>query len=165
LTKTKAYSLALAGIFTALIFIATYFLRIPASTGYIHLGDGVILLAVMWMGRTAAIPAAVGSALVDLFSFPVYAPGTLVIKTLMALTAAGMLRMTRGKRTGRAAAFVLAEAVMVAGYFLYDALLYGVGGAFANLGGNAVQAAAGVVLGLLLSALPLPKRIHSNTSI
>jgi len=156
MNKNRTFLLALAGIFSAVVFLATFIIRIPAPTGYINLGDGVILLTAVWLGGYAVIPAAAGSALADLLSFPLYAPGTLVIKSLMALTAAGLLRVTKKKRLGRLASFIAAEAVMIAGYFIYDTLVYGFGGAVANVAGNGVQAVAGIVLGWALSMIPRP---------
>jgi len=144
------------GLFCALVFAATFFLRIPAPTGYINLGDSVILLAALWMGTSAIIPAAAGSALADLFSYPLYAPATLVLKALMALCAVALMRATKGGRAGRLIAFCAAELIMIAGYFLYDCLMFHLAGALVNLPGNIVQAAAGVILGFMLTLIPNP---------
>jgi len=156
MNKNRTFLLALAGIFSAVVFVATFIIRVPAPTGYINLGDGVILFTAVWLGGYAVIPATVGSTLADLLSFPLYAPATLVIKSLMALTAVGVLRFTKGKLVGRVVAFIMAEALMIVGYFLYDTLVYGFGGAVANVAGNGVQAVAGIVLGWALSMIPRP---------
>ena len=154
--NNRVFRLALAGIFAAAIFLATYFLQIPAPTGNINLGDGVILLAAVWLGYDAILPAALASALSDLLGYPLYAPATLVIKAAMALVAVLLMHIAPKRRAGRLAAFAAAEMVMIVGYFCYDTILYSVGGAFVNIAGNAVQAAAGVVLGLALSMLHNP---------
>lgn len=45
--------------------------------------------------------------------------------------------------------FLLAEAVMVLGYFLLEWALYGVASAAAAIGPNVVQGIAGVLIGML----------------
>ena len=143
-----------------MIFLTTYFLKIPAPTGYINPGDGIILLAAIWLGYFSAVPAALGSAAADIFSgYAVYAPGTLLIKAGMAIVAVLIMRATKGKFLGRIFAFCVAEAVMVTGYFFYDILLYGIGGAIVNVSGNAVQAFVSVILGIALSKLP---KVHES---
>jgi len=156
LAKSRTHKIAMAGIFTAVVFLATYLLRLPAPTGYVNLGDSVILLAVVWMGKPSVIPAAVGSALADLLSYPIYTPATLIIKSAMALAAVAILKITKSHRAGRLIAFLLAELIMVAGYFLYDMLIYGSAGALVNLVGNAGQAVVSIILALLLSNIPNP---------
>jgi len=50
-------------------------------------------------------------------------------------------------------AFVAAEAVMVAGYFLLETAMYGLAVAAAAVGPNIIQGVAGVALGLACVAL------------
>ena len=55
-------------------------------------------------------------------------------------------------RRGRASAFrftlsaVLAEAIMVSGYFLFETVMYGVGGAISSIPFNLLQGGAAIVL-------------------
>lgn len=153
--KNNVKSLTLAALMAALICVLTIFphIPIPAGSGYVHLGDGVILLAVMLLGPLAIPAAAIGSMLADLLVYPLYAPVTLVVKALVALTA--WLIYRRGSVARTIFAFLLAELVMVAGYFAYEWFAvpeYAV----VDVLGNLIQGAAGVALGLLLSAL-LPR--------
>ena len=62
--------LALGGMLAALVFVATSFFKLPVSVtqGYIHLGDGFILLGAALLGNTAIVAAALGSALADLLA-------------------------------------------------------------------------------------------------
>ena len=95
-----------------------------------------------------------------------YAPGTLVIKGLMAAAAALIFRAAREK-TGLIPASVIggiaAECIMVLGYFAYESTLLGYGlAAAASIPGNAIQGVAGLVLGTalcqILYHMPLVKR-------
>ncbi|MBR0436587.1 MAG: ECF transporter S component [Clostridia bacterium] len=78
--------LAAAGVLCAVTFVLTAFMRIPLPAGYLNLGDfGVFFAALTLPTGYAVCAAGVGSMLADLYSFPVYAPATLLIKGLAAL--------------------------------------------------------------------------------
>ena len=147
--------IVLTAMFAALICVATMLIRvpIPATGGYANLGDGVILLCAFLMNPICAVIAAgIGSMLTDLLNgYAHYAPGTFVIKGCMAIAAALIVKAMGRKPAGYVVSGVAAEAIMVAGYFGYAALLLGKGiGAAASIPGNLVQAAMGLVIGLLL---------------
>ena len=154
--------LALTGLFAALSCAATMVLQVPSPTGgYLNLGDTTVLLGAWMLGPVYGMAAGgIGSAMADLLSgYAVYVPGTLVIKALMGLTAA-LLYRALGKRFVPLCA-AAAEAPMVLGYWLYDALLASLsgGGAFrlcltgsaAGIPSNLVQAAFGAAASTLLA--------------
>ena len=86
--KLTTKIIALSGIMAAIIFVATYFLKIPMPSGYIHLGDGFILLAATALGWPAVVSAAIGSMLADLLAgWAVYALPTFIIKGAVAAVA------------------------------------------------------------------------------
>lgn len=143
MTKRIAYG-ALAA---ALIMVATAFIKVPGPVaGYYHLGDGVIFVMAMLMGApTAAMAAGIGSALADLMAgYGIYAPVTFVIKAAMGYLAG---RYAKGKLMRRIILFALCEVVMVAGYFAFEAVIYGVAVAAANVLFNLIQGAFGIILG------------------
>ncbi len=153
-------TLALGGLLAAVIFVATAFLKlpIPMTQGYVHLGDGFILLGAALMGYVAVPAAALGSLLADvLLGYVPYALPTFVIKGAVAAVA---VLGTRQKNIALRVLFLLlAEVAMVAGYFVTEAWVMGLGpaGAWATVPGNAVQGASGVVIALAL--MPMLKRI------
>lgn len=157
--KLSIKKLTFTGLMAALICVLTMFphIPIPAGSGYIHLGDGVILLAVMLVGPLAIPAAAIGSMLADLFSgYALYAPATFIIKGLVALIAWLMYR--KGSIARALLAFVLAEAAMVAGYFAFEwfvAREYAV----VDVLGNTIQGVSGVALGVAFTyAVPQLER-------
>jgi len=151
-------TLALGGVMAALVFVMTYFPRIPVPVtgGYIHLGDGMICLAAMLLGPVSIAAAAIGSALSDLVGgYMIYVLPTLVIKGLIALVVWKVYRP--GDWFRALIAFVLGEAVMVLGYFVAEAILFGVGTAAAAIGPNVIQGLGGVIVGMV--CLPLVPRL------
>ncbi|MCW4011175.1 MAG: ECF transporter S component [Candidatus Bathyarchaeota archaeon] len=70
-------------IFTALVFVATTLIRIPipATGGYFNFGDGIIFAAALLYGPlVGGFAGGVGAAIADAIGFPIFAPGTLLIK-------------------------------------------------------------------------------------
>ena len=140
--------LAVTGMMAAMICVLTFFPHIPLGSGYIHLGDGLILLGVMLLGPLSIPAAAIGSMLADLLVYPVYAPVTLAVKGLMALVA--WLIYRKGNVRRMVLACVAAEAVMVLGYFAYEWFAVPEF-AVADIPGNLIQGVAGAALGIVFS--------------
>lgn len=150
--------LCFAAAAAALIFLATAFLKVPIPLGYAHLGDAVLFLTALRLPRhSAALSAAVGSALADCFAgFPLWAGPTLLIKGVMAYlvcAAAGQDRRLVSRRA--AAGWALASLWMAAAYTAFGALLYGsLAAGLSSLPGllaeGAVNTAAAAALGRLL---------------
>jgi len=149
--KNNVRRLTVAALFAALCFSATLFLKIPFLNGYIHLGDCFVLLAGWLLGPLyASLAAGIGSALADLVAgYPVYIPATFILKAAMACLACFMCGIDASALRRILSAF-FAEALMVAGYFLYEWALYGIGGALPAVTGNLIQAAGGIATSLLL---------------
>ncbi len=149
--------LVLSAMFAALSCAATMVIQIPIATGYLNFGDGLCLLAGWILGPWYGFAAAgLGSALADLLAgYGAYVPATFVIKGLVALIAALLLRLVR--KEGMPAVWQLAltalpaEAAMVLGYFSFETLVLGeAAAAAAAVPNNLLQAAAGIVLAVLL---------------
>ena len=146
--RADARMLALTGLFAALGCVGTMVLRVPSPTGgYMNLGDAVVVLGAWLLGPVyGAIAGGVGPAMADLLGgYAVYVPATLVIKAVMALTAAGLYRRL-GKK-GLLLSAAAAEAPMVLGYWLFD-------GALAALSGG-----GSLRLCLLASAAGVPSNL------
>lgn len=154
--KNTTQRIVLTALLTALVCVATMIVKIPSPLkGYINLGDGVILLAGWILSPLYGFLAAgIGSALADVFSgYVVYAPATFVIKGGMALLSFFLFKLMRKKAKelpSRLVSGISAEVFMVAGYFLFEGLLYGFAPSAVNIPANAVQGAAGLILGVIL---------------
>lgn len=131
---------------SALCLVATAVIKLPSPIGgYINLGDCTVLLSgFMLSPMYGFLAAGIGSALADIFlGYALYAPVTFVIKGLMALLVS---KMGRKRLLGG----VLAEILMVSGYYVFEGFLYGFGASLINIPANAVQGTVGLILGLIL---------------
>ncbi len=152
--------LVYSALFAALVFVGTQFIKIPLPFGYFNLGDPFVLLSGYFIGGTYGIAAAaIGSGLADLLSgYVIYAPATIFIKSAMSILVFVICRrvgrkMSANKYLPFLISAVIAEAVMVTGYYLYDAILYGFAGALVSLPGNLLQGTAAVIVSTILIIL------------
>lgn len=167
----KIVKLVLAAMFAALGCVATMIIRIPTigTSGYVNIGDTVVLLAAWVLGTfyvgnkkgklvdenlffAAAAQDRTGTA--DLIAgYTTYVPGTFIIKALMGIVAVLLFKIIAkaNKHLAFAVSAVVAELVMVFGYFLYESTLLGYGmTAAASIPSNGVQGITCLVLGLVL---------------
>lgn len=177
--KLSTKQIAFTAMFAALILMATYVFKIPTpAVGYIHVGDGFVLLAGIFLGPgLGGLAAGIGSGLSDLIGgYPVWVPGTFVIKFLTALIAAILYRFLNQKirKTKLAVSIpavvisgIVGEIVMIFGYFLYNILIISLtNGSFSGTGlasavtlsvteipFNVIQGVVGIVLASLLAPL------------
>lgn len=143
-----------------MVFVATIVLQIsiPATGGYINLGDVVIIIAVWTLGGVfGGVAGGIGAGLVDLIMFPVYAPATIVIKFVMGLVAGLFMRRGKTKKAKIVATVVgtlVCEAIMVLGYLIYEGIILGLGkAAVIGTAGNGIQAGVSVVVGLIFISI------------
>lgn len=143
--------LVYSAVFAALIAVLTMFIRIPAPiSGYVNLGDVMIIVACFCIGYYALPAAAVGSAIADLYGYPAYAPVTLVVKLIMAAVTCLILSRNKGMFFVILAS-IACELVMALGYFAYECIAFGPTYAVPNLPANFIQAAAAVILGPIVA--------------
>ena len=135
----KIYKVVMAGLMMCLILVATSLFKVPVplTQGYVHLGDAMIFLSVLILGkRDGAIAAGVGSALGDILGgFAMWAPWTFAIKFLMALLMGIFVEAMEKKGLAHTdkhginafeiIGMVFGGAVMVGGYFLAERVIYG----------------------------------------
>ena len=155
--KNTTRNIVVAALLAALVCVATMLIKVPSPLkGYLNLGDGIVLLCGWLLSPVYGFWAAgIGSALADLFAgYVIYVPATFVIKGLMAIAAYYGFRLLC-KRIGNIPAMVLAgilaEIIMVLGYYVFEGFLYGFVESLVNIPANAVQGVAGIILGTVLN--------------
>ena len=148
--------IVMTALFMALTMVATMFIRIPLPLGYVNLGDVFVLLSVFILGPVyGTIAAGIGSGLADLFGYITYAPGTLIIKSAMALVAwliYKLLSKATGKEMlGEIVGGILGALVMATGYFFYEMMFFTTAGvAIVNAPWNLLQGGVGVALSVII---------------
>ena len=156
--------MCISGIFSALVFVVTAYLHIPTYNGYVHCGDGFIFLAACILPMPYSIIVGVlGAMLADLLTgFAIWAPGSMIIKGLLAL-----IFSCKSKKivTTRSLIMLLPAAVISAGgYYLYEVLITGSFiASLAGIPGSIAQALASsivfVVIGIALDKYNIKKKM------
>ena len=163
----KTLILVTTAMMTAMVMIATTFFKLPNAMGYIHLGDGFVLLAAIILPkRYACFAGGVGAVLADIYGgYAVWAPWTLVIKIVMVLIVQLFFdllnkRVANGGHVAKVAglpfselfAYVLAVLWTVSGYYAAQGFIYGNWAApLADVPGNVLQATVGAVVAIIVS--------------
>lgn len=153
--KITTKTIAIGGIFAAMIALGTLVIRIPTPTGgYIHIGDSLVYLSGLLLGPVlGAVVSGLGSAIADLFGYVEYAPATLVIKAVDAfltavifITIQKQLKGTVGSIIAYCLAVIVGGLTMVGGYFFYEMMLKGYAYALSSVSFNVVQAFGGAIV-------------------
>lgn len=157
-TKRAVVQFSLMAVMSALVTVGTLIVQIPNGMGgYFNVGDVMIFVAALTFNPfVGGVAGGLGSALADIMlGFAAFAPFTLVIKGLEGVIAS----LIKNKSIYRDVfAVVFAGAEMVGGYFIVEVLLWGVGGALAEVLPNIAQIAVGGLVGVPV-ALVLRRRL------
>ncbi len=145
-----------SALFAALVFVGTQFIHIPLAIGYFNLGDPFVLLSGFYLGGVyGATAAAISSVLADMISgYVIYIPATILIKPAMALVVYAICYQSKKHAPPKnvyciVVSVIIAEMIMVLGYYFYDAIIYGFVGAAVSLPGNLFQGAASSVVSIM----------------
>ncbi len=164
--KINTKKIVTASMLAALCCVATMIIKIPSPLkGYLNLGDCVVLLSGWLLSPAYGFAAAgIGSALADVFSgYVAYAPATFVIKGIMAIIAHfcfNRMHDKLGKNISRIVGGILAEVVMIAGYFIFEGFMYGFAPSVVNIPANGVQGLAGIIIGIILVKIFEKMKLH-----
>ena len=154
--ESKTKKMVTAALLAALTCVATMIIKIPSPLkGYLNLGDCIVLLSGWMLFPTYGFLAAgLGSALADILSsYVIYAPATFIIKGLMALItfySFKFLHKKTGNLPSRIISGLLAEMMMILGYYIFEGFMYGFIASAVNIPANAIQGIAGLILGVIL---------------
>ena len=169
----------IAALMAALTCVGTMIIKVPTPTmGYIHPGDGFVLLSGLLLGPLwGGLAAGIGSALSDLIGgYFIYVPATFVIKALTAIVgyivfkAVSKVLRSKTELPALIVSGIAGEAVMVLGYFLFEIFMLSVvnqttisAGVIASLAGivpNIIQGVFGVIISSIL--YPFIKKLATN---
>ena len=153
---SKTHDLVITALMAALVFAATFLIRIPnpLTGGYHHMGDSIIFIAVVLLGRkNGSIAAGIGGALSDfLAGAPIWILPTLVIKYIMAFIMGTIIKANPENKKLQIAGAVTGGTFQVAAYTLVNMLLIDPKAALLTIPNEALQTAVGIVIFAVLSS-------------
>lgn len=151
--QIKTKDLTKMGLMAALVFLGTFFIKIPSISGYTHLGDCMIFVSVLILGwRKGAVAGGIGAALADLLGgYTQWIIPTLFIKAIMAIIM-GIIteKLFPNLRFGWLIGATVGGIFQIAGYTFVRILLYGTAMGFVEIPMLIIQTVSGVVLSFVL---------------
>lgn len=157
MTNDRTKEIATTALMAALVFVATYLIKIPnpATGGYSHMGDCMIFLGVVLLGKkNGAIAGALGGALSDLLAgAAIWILPTLIIKFVLALIMGTIIESDPDNRKMQLAGAVLGGIFQIVAYTMVKVVLLGAKVAFASLPNVTIQTTVGVVLFIILVSI------------
>lgn len=153
MNKDRLHLLIRCSMLIAVVFLATTLIRIPLVNGYVNLGDSFILLSSIILGSSPVvfISAGLGAALSDLIAYPHYMIATFIIKVIVAFSVWFIsVKLMKTSKWGLYIGFAVAELLMVLGYFVFEAFVYGLGISVVNIPWNLLQGFVCAVVAIIL---------------
>ena len=176
--NAKTIRLVMNGLMIALVFLVTFFTKIPGPVGPFNIGDAVIMVTAIILGRNSGLVAgALGSAAADIaMGYAVFSPFTLVVKGLEGYIVGTIAYQGKSEKMGVArmvTGVVVGALVMIAGYFFSEFLIlplfnkdFGLTMAVNDLVSvNLIQGGVSAVVGYILSTLLIKANVSRHISI
>lgn len=155
-SDSQVKSITKTGIMTALVFLATFIIKIPSPNGYTHLGDCLIFVAVLILGtKRGALAGGMGAALADLMGgYTQWILPTFFIKAIMAIIMGIITYKLLPKfRFSWLIGAVLGGIAQIILYTLAKFPMYGVAYAVTRLPGLALQTIFGIIIAAVIIAV------------
>ena len=154
MVNNKTREMVTTALMAALIFVATFLIKIPnpATGGYSHMGDCMIFLAVVFLGRkNGSMAAGIGGALSDfLAGAPIWILPTFIIKYIMAFIMASIIKKQPESKKLQLIGATVGGIFQIIGYTLAKVILIGVAPALMSVLNVSIQTVVGIVLFIAL---------------
>lgn len=164
--KFSTKKLALIGVLGAIVCVLTIYpqIPVPATNGYIHLGDAAVFVTAALLDPvSAAFAAGIGSSLADLISgYAHWMLPTLMIKGLMAIFLSVVVKNNL-KHTTLGVGMLGSGFIMIVGYFIAGGIMKGNWEApMFSVPFNLIQFAAGFVVAFVVISALVQRGIHRS---
>jgi len=131
MTKNKEskllFQVGIVAAFAALAFIGTMLIRIPipVTGGYFNLGDTFVMAAALLYGPIiGGLVGAIGPAAADAIGFPQFILATAVVKGIEGIVMGLIVWGHRKDRIRPIVAIIAGIAILVSGYYIFEAVIY-----------------------------------------
>jgi uncharacterized membrane protein len=163
MSSNKTKDIVYTGLLAALVCVATFIIKVPlpVSNGYVHIGDGVIFIAVILLGKkNGALAGAIGAALADILGgYSFYVFPTFVIKGVMGLIMGTLIEKHPDFKYRWITGAALGSIWQVVGYYFVGSLMVGnFISTISEIPGNTVQSAVGILEAVIFMS------VYSKTS-
>lgn len=142
------------GIFSSLIFIMTFFIKIPyaGGAGYFNLSDALIIFSTIYLGPIVGFfSGIIGTSLGDLASgYAMFIPSTIIAKGLESLVTFIIYYFLSNRKYLKYLSNVIAPFFMMITYFISYIVLFNLEYAYISLGFDVIQGISGTIISIIL---------------
>lgn len=156
--NSRTKKITLSAMMAAMVFVATFFLKVPLPQGYAHIGNCFVLLSGWILGPVyGALAAGIGSVLADVCGgFAVYIIPTFIIKALSAALAYFGIHLAgnivKSKLPKRILGGIFGGWICPIGYFVFEIFIYGYAAALLDIWGLIAEECIGIACAVLLAS-------------
>jgi uncharacterized membrane protein len=121
------FRVGIVAAFATLSFVGTMLIRIPipVTGGYFNLGDTFVMVAAVLYGPlVGGLVGAIGPAAADAIGFPQFILATAVIKCVEGLAMGMIASGSRKNKIRPLLAITAGIGILVAGYYIFEAVIY-----------------------------------------
>lgn len=150
---SKVKELVESGLAIALICVGIMFFKIPSVSGYTHLGDSIIFVSVLILGkRRGSLAAGIGGFLADILGgYAQWAVPTFIIKYIMGYIMGAIIEKQQEKsKYSWIFGAVIGSIWQVLGYATATILMFNINTALADIPGNVMQSFSGAVIAIVI---------------
>lgn len=157
-------AITIEGMMIALVFIGTFYFKIPTLFGYTHLGDCMIILSVCLLGtKKGALAGALGAGLADLIGgYTAWVLPTMAIKAIWAMVMGAVaFKLLNDSKHNLFIGAILGGFIHILLYTLVKIPLFGYAYALSSMLSLSIQTILGIVVGCFLYGLIKGKLPHN----
>lgn len=155
-TRYNQKDIAVVGLMIALVFIGTFYFKIPTAFGYTHLGDCMIILATCLLGtKKGAIAGALGAGLADFIGgYTAWVLPTMAFKAAWVLVMGFIaFKLFKNFKYNLWIGAIIGGLVHIALYTFIKIPMFGLAYALSTLLTISLQTLSGIILGNILYGL------------
>lgn len=155
-TRYNQKDIAVVGLMIALVFIGTFYFKIPTAFGYTHLGDCMIILATCLLGtKKGAIAGALGAGLADFIGgYTAWVLPTMAFKAAWVLVMGFIaFKLFKNFKYNLWIGAIIGGLVHISLYTLIKIPMFGLAYALSTLLTLSLQTLSGIILGNILYGL------------
>lgn len=155
-TQIRTKNLTKMAVLAAMIYLGTYFIKIPSPNGYTHLGDCLIFISVLILGyKKGALAGAIGASLSDLLGgYMQWVIPTFFIKGIMAIIMGIVAeKLFKNFKYSWIIGACLGGLFQIVAYTLVKIPLFGYAYAISRIPGITIQTIMGVLFAVILAGV------------
>ena len=150
--KITVKDISKIAIMSAIIFVISFFIKIPTTQGYIHLGDSFLFLSLFILDKKGAlISNSIAFALSDFFGgYLIWVLPTIFIKIMVLLIFSFIYNTLKKYKFNIVFALIISAITQIFLYAIFNVMFYGISGIFNVIFLDTIQNVSSIIVFLII---------------